>query len=71
MLSATASAGWAEYKNMKGMNEFAPIVMAELHVNDAAKVVTDESWKVRNSTVSNILHFGDRGFGGDNHGRVG
>jgi hypothetical protein len=59
-----ASAGWADYPDMKHF-QHAPLVMAELHVNGAAKVVTDDSWKTHESTVSNILHYGNGGFGGD------
>eukprot|EP01047_Picozoa_sp_COSAG01_P062001 COSAG01_NODE_7819_length_3043_cov_2.192595_3_plen_380_part_01 len=60
-----ASAGWAKYKSMPPLYSNAPLVMAELHVNGGVKVVTDQTWKMHNSTVTNILHYGDGGFGGD------
>jgi alpha-L-rhamnosidase len=59
-----ASAGWAEYPDLSHFRS-APLVMAELHIDGAVKVVTDASWKVRGSTISNVGYYGGGGFGGD------
>ena len=51
-----ASQGWALYFGL----DVSPLVLAELHVNDRVRLVTDSQWKWRNSTITPIGGYGSR-----------